>query len=136
MQIGVILALAFSILIAVFAILNNEIVVINYLFGKAPVSVVIVILASALLGALVVGLFSLVARVKQGLALRDQQKRFTALEARLAELQEREAGLAQEVSRLESQLCQYQEEEGPELGPGDSPKSYIIQEDTREEGPE
>ncbi|PKM83803.1 MAG: hypothetical protein CVU88_01120 [Firmicutes bacterium HGW-Firmicutes-13] len=109
MQLGVILALLFSILIAVFAILNNEVVEINYLFGRAPVSVVIVILASAFSGAVVVGLFSLVGRIKYGLRSWELQGKFKKMEDDLGYLRKRETELLEQVTELENQM--YSEEE-------------------------
>ncbi len=111
MQLGVILALLFSILIAVFAILNNEVVEINYLLGRAPVSVVIVILFSAFSGAVVVGLFSLVGRIKHGLKSREIQSNFKNMKDELDYLKKREDELLKQVSELEKQLYGDEEEE-------------------------
>lgn len=52
MQIYLILALIFSILIATFAIQNTAIVTIGFLFWEAPVSLVLLILGSVAIGAL------------------------------------------------------------------------------------
>ncbi len=104
MQIGVIIALLFSILIALFAILNNEVVEINYLLGSAPVSIVIVILASAFLGALVVGVLSLVGRIKASLRFREYDSKFKKMEEKLEYLKEREAELMGQVSEMEKTL--------------------------------
>lgn len=113
MQLGFILALLFSILIAVFAILNNEVVNINYLFGTAPVSVVIVILASAFTGALIVGLFSLVGRVKYGFRFRDQQNRLKQMEEELKQMAAKESELIEKLSRLEQELHEEEEKSTP-----------------------
>ncbi len=104
MQIGVILSLLISILVALFAILNNEIVEINYLFGSAPVSVVIVILVSALSGALIVGIFSLVGRIKSGLRFREHGSKLKRMEEQLEYLKERETELMGQVSEMEKLL--------------------------------
>ncbi|UNC92893.1 LapA family protein [Candidatus Contubernalis alkaliaceticus] len=111
MQLGVIVALLFSILIALFAILNNEVVEINYLLGRAPVSVVIVILASAFTGALIVGLFSLVGRVKSGFRSREHQSHLKKLEDDLNQMAQRESDLLEQVSRLEQELSGVEEQE-------------------------
>lgn len=104
MQLGFIIALLFSILIAIFAILNNEVVTINYLFGEAPVSLVIVILASAFLGALVLGIFSLVGRVKHGLKARDLEGKLRKMEEELNRMKEKEEELLDQLYHLETQL--------------------------------
>ncbi len=109
MQLGFIIALLFSIIIAIFAILNNEVVTINYLFGEAPVSLVIVILASAFLGALVVGIFSLVGRVKYGFKFRDLEGKLRKMEEELNRMKKKEEELLDQLSHLEDQL--YGEEE-------------------------
>lgn len=104
MQLGIIIALLFSILIAVFAVLNNEIVEINYLFGRSPVSVVIVILVSAFSGAVVVGLFSLVGRIKYSLKSRETHNKLKKMEDELNYLKKREAELLGQASELENLL--------------------------------
>lgn len=111
MQIGFILALLFSILIAIFAILNNEVVQINYLFGRAPVSVVIVILASAFTGALIVGLFSLIGRIKFGLRSREHHNQLKKMEEDLNRMAQRESQLLEKLSRLEGDPYGEEEEE-------------------------
>ncbi len=63
-QIGIILALIFSLIIAVFAILNNQPVVINYLFNTVEVSAVIVILGAVFSGAFVVFLFGVYRQIQ------------------------------------------------------------------------
>lgn len=50
-----IFALIFALIIAIFSVLNVESVQVNYLFGKALIPLIIVIIASALTGGLIVG---------------------------------------------------------------------------------
>lgn len=109
MQLGFIIALLFGILIAVFALLNNEVVIINYLFGQAPVSLVIVILSSALLGALVVGVLSLVGRIKHTFKVRDLEGRLRKMEEELERMKEREEEHLDQIHHLEKEF--YGEEE-------------------------
>ncbi|HEU5140959.1 MAG TPA: lipopolysaccharide assembly protein LapA domain-containing protein [Bacillales bacterium] len=54
-QWGLLLGLIFALIVAIFAVINVEPVTVDYLFGTSRWPLVIVILASALLGALVVG---------------------------------------------------------------------------------
>lgn len=51
---GFILALVFAVIVGVFALSNSEIVAIDFIFTKVEISQALVILASALLGALIV----------------------------------------------------------------------------------
>lgn len=54
-QFNLILALVFTLLIAIFSVLNVDSVLINFLITKAYVPLIIVIIASALIGGLIVG---------------------------------------------------------------------------------
>lgn len=58
-QWGLVLTLVFAFIVAVFALINGEKVSIHYLFGTARLSLVLVILGSALLGGLGAASFSL-----------------------------------------------------------------------------
>lgn len=55
-----IFALIFSLLTAIFAVLNVNTVPVNYIFGEANFPLVLVIISSSLLGGLVVGLFGII----------------------------------------------------------------------------
>jgi len=63
MQFYLITALVFALLVAVFAIQNTETVVIQFLAWSFSISLVLVILGSAAVGALVLYLFSLVKQI-------------------------------------------------------------------------
>ena len=54
-----ILGLVFSLIIAIVALANTESVTVSYIFGRAEVSLILLILGSAFIGVLVMGLFSL-----------------------------------------------------------------------------
>lgn len=56
-QWGLLLAFLFAVLVAIFAVINVDMVTIDYLFGTARWPLVLVILTSAFLGGLVVGGF-------------------------------------------------------------------------------
>lgn len=87
-QWSVIIALLFSLLIAVFALLNNEMIVVNYLFGTMEISAVLVILGSASAGALIIIFLNLVRNVKLGFKLRELKKKVKELEKLLASTKE------------------------------------------------
>lgn len=59
-QWSMLLALIFALIIAVFAVINVDAVKVNYLFGTAEWPLILVILCSALLGALIIGFSGLV----------------------------------------------------------------------------
>ncbi len=87
-QWSVIVALLFSLLVAVFALLNNEMIVVNYLFGTMEISAVLVILGSASAGALIIIFLNLVRNVKLGFELRELKKKIRELEKVLASTKE------------------------------------------------
>ncbi|MEY9973693.1 putative membrane protein [Lysinibacillus sp. RC46] len=58
-QWNLILALIVVLIIAVFSVINVDMVTVNYLFGKAEWPLILVIIGSVLLGALLTGLISM-----------------------------------------------------------------------------
>ncbi len=65
------LALLFSLLIAVVAMINGDHVTVNYLFGQARLSLIVLILASACGGAMTMGFFSLFRGIRAHLKFRE-----------------------------------------------------------------
>ena len=98
-----VLALLFSLLIAVVAMVNSEVVTINYLLGQANVSLIVLILASASAGALTVGSLSLFSGIQS-------QLNFRSLRHQQTELQNRVECLEKEKTRLEAELGRQQSE--------------------------
>lgn len=98
-QWSLIVALLFSLLIAVFAIVNNEVVAVNFLFNTVEVSLVLLILGSAAIGAVIMIFLSLVRHVRVGFQMRDLKKRINQLEE---ELESREELLTQKGQEAES----------------------------------
>lgn len=91
-QWALIIALLFSLLIAVFAIVNNEVVSVNFLFRTVDISLVLLILGSAAAGAVIMVFLSLVRHVRVGFQMRELNKKINALED---ELKAKEALLAE-----------------------------------------
>lgn len=60
MQWLILIGLVFAVIIALFAVVNVDPVPVNYMFGTAQWPLILVILASALLGFLLSGVFALV----------------------------------------------------------------------------
>lgn len=86
-QFSIFAGLIFSLIIAVFALANSQPVLINYLFGKAEVSAIIVILCSAVSGAFVIFLFNLVRHVKASFQLRGLRNDLRIMKEKMQELE-------------------------------------------------
>ncbi|RIV18571.1 LapA family protein [Alicyclobacillaceae bacterium I2511] len=64
MQWRVLLAILFALVVAVFAVVNVHAEPVRFVFGVAYVPLILIILGSALLGALVVAMFGVVSQVQ------------------------------------------------------------------------
>ena len=96
-------AFLFSLFIAVVAMANGEIVTVNYLFGQADLSLIVLILGSATAGALALGSFSLYRGIQTHLQFREARQK-------QAELQQRVEFLEGERTRLEAEVGRRQME--------------------------
>lgn len=94
-----ILALVFSLIIAIAAIANTEPVTVNYIFGQASVSLIILILGSAFAGAMVMGMISLFRSIRSALAFRQARHEKEALEKQIKELEEEKIFLQAELNK-------------------------------------
>ncbi|MUT68440.1 lipopolysaccharide assembly LapA domain-containing protein [Paenibacillus sp. NEAU-GSW1] len=74
-------ALAFAFVIALFAVINVDSVQVNFLFTKTNIPLILVILASTLLGGLTVGLFGGIRQFKLQRSVRSLEKRIAELTA-------------------------------------------------------
>jgi len=110
-QLSIILALLFSLVIAVLAIANNQPVDLNYLYGSAEISAVVVILGSALLGALAIFLLSIVRHIKVSLQFRSMRNEIKDLHTKAQILMEERDGLLTQVGLL-NEPCESTEEYG------------------------
>lgn len=79
MEIRFIISLLFSVLVAIFAIQNAGSVEINFLFAKFTISQAIVILASAIVGAIIVLFLSLIKQIKQNMKIKHLNKEIESL---------------------------------------------------------
>lgn len=70
----ILLSLLFAIIIAVFAVLNVDSVPVNYLFGTEMIPLVLIILGSALLGALISGFFAIFKSYRNSRRLKELEK--------------------------------------------------------------
>lgn len=90
-------AFAFALLIAIFAVINVEAVQVNFLFAKTTTPLILVILASTLLGGLTVGSFGLLRELKLQRKLKQLEKQLAGIntsadpDSKPAELEEEQA---------------------------------------------
>ena len=107
-----ILALTFSLLIAIIALANQQPVMANYLFGQAEVSLIVLILGSATAGAFSMGLFSLFRSIRSAFGSRGERHHREELQHQIEALQNENSLLQAELYRASNQ----EEEEGHQEG--------------------
>ena len=116
MQWNIILALIFAIVIALFAIVNMDPVAINYLFGKAEVPLILIILGFTLAGAIIIVIINLArqyAKHKEIKSLKEElEKTKTELVnyQKYSDLVEKPVNQAEEEKVFIEQLVENQEE--------------------------
>ncbi|MGB4682720.1 MAG: LapA family protein [Firmicutes bacterium] len=98
----IVLALLFSLLIAIFAAANYQPVSVNYLFGEVQLPLIVLIIGAAAAGALVTVLIGLYGSIRTALQLRSGRKRQEELQRRLERLEQEKASLQQELERLQA----------------------------------
>jgi lipopolysaccharide assembly protein A len=117
-QLSVILALFLSLIVALLSVANNQPVTLNYLFGRAEVSAVLVILGAAILGALTIFLPSLVRHVKVSIQFRGMRNEMKMLKEKIKSLEKErdalltQAGQTQEYLKSAGNAASYRQEEG------------------------
>ncbi len=97
-----ILGLVFSLIIAIVALANQETVTVSYIFGRADVSLILLIIGSAAAGALAMGLFSLFRGIRSAIAYRQVRRRQEALEKQVKDLEEEKLFLEAELNKYTS----------------------------------
>ncbi|MDK2867163.1 MAG: hypothetical protein PWP51_352 [Clostridiales bacterium] len=83
MQANIILFLIFAIVIALFALFNATVVTVSFVFTQIEVSLALVIIISALIGALMVILFDSIKKLKTKKTIKELNKRITGLESQV-----------------------------------------------------
>ncbi len=116
-----VLALLFSLLIAVVAMVNSESVTVNYLIGQVRLSLIVLILGSACAGALTLGFFSLFRSIRTHLKFRKEHRNQEELQRRLELLEEEKNKLEAELGRrqLEHEAAVLKERSGKEKSQDD-----------------
>ena len=97
-QWALLLGLVFAIIVAWFAIVNVEAVPVNWVFGTSDWPLILVILASALLGAAASGLIAMFRAVVMQRKIRGLEKEVNEKELKIAEQQNEIASLQQYAS--------------------------------------
>ncbi len=97
-----ILGLIFSLVIAIIALVNNETVTVNYVFGRTEISLILLILGSAVTGALAMGLFSLFRSIRTAFVFRKLRQQQKVLQKQVKVLQEEKIFLEAELSKAVS----------------------------------
>jgi lipopolysaccharide assembly protein A len=82
-QVRFVIFVALAILVALFAVLNAEVMTLNLLYARFDISASIVILASVLLGGLLTVLFGLSTRVRSHLRQHETRKQLASLQSQL-----------------------------------------------------
>ncbi|AYO30748.1 DUF1049 domain-containing protein [Biomaibacter acetigenes] len=88
MQLVLVFALIFALLVAIFAISNANEVVIRFPWGNYPISQALVILGSAAIGSVVVLMLGVFSQVKSKIKMWEYQGKIKKLEKELKEVKE------------------------------------------------
>ncbi len=137
-----ILALVFILIIAIVALANNEPVTVSYIFGRAEVSLILLILGSAFVGALVMGFFAIFRSIRTAISFREMRRKNEDLQKQLKALEEEkiflEAELNKAVSVPEEETEDQKEAEQnekfqEEIQPGESPAAEVETEEEPDE---
>lgn len=98
----IVLALLFSLLLAIVAVANHQPVEVNYIFGETQIPLIVLIIGAAAAGALVVGLISLYRGIRDALQARAEKKRQDEFQQRLESLEAENSLLRRKLERLQA----------------------------------
>lgn len=87
----------FSLIVAVFAVQNTEIVIVKFLTFQFPVSLVLVILGSAVTGALTLYFLSLFSKVSSWMKIHQLNQHKKELKKQIQELEQELSGFAEKT---------------------------------------
>ncbi|WP_301108342.1 lipopolysaccharide assembly LapA domain-containing protein [Sporosarcina sp.] len=107
----ILLSLLFAIIIALFAVFNVDSVPVNFLFGTEMIPLVLIILGSALLGALISGFVAIFKSYKNGRRLKalekqlqDKEEELTMQRRQIQEKDERILELRDRIPAVEAEI--------------------------------
>lgn len=103
MQLGIIVGLLFGVLIALFAFVNRATVIVNYFFGQVEASVALIILSSAMAGALAIGLFGLITQIRTGFAIWNYKNKAKHLTKEVEDLKIQKQALLDDLAALNAE---------------------------------
>lgn len=107
MQKNLIITLLFSIFIALFAILNASAVPINFIFATVDISIALVILISASIGAIILYSMGAISKIKARKMIKEKDKIIESLNQALNELKLVNANMEVEMMHSKEQPLQY-----------------------------
>jgi len=87
MQLTYILALLFSVIVAMFAIVNAQPVKVDFMFQEFQISLALIVLISAFAGAAILGFLGLFKQIKSGFELRGAKGKNKKMEVQIEELE-------------------------------------------------
>ncbi|MBF4693744.1 LapA family protein [Fusibacter ferrireducens] len=102
MQLNVVLTLIFAIVIAAFALFNASVVTVSFFFAKVELSLAIVIIASALIGALIIWFFDAFKKLRTNKQMKELNKKNTEFEKKLIQKEAYIKELEEKVSLKEA----------------------------------
>ncbi len=97
------LALLVGLLIAVLAIINNEVVTVNYLLGQTSLTLFVLILGSALAGALFMGFLGIFRSIHRYMKSQGNRHLTKELERRVKDLEGEKKKLEAELGKLQKE---------------------------------
>ncbi|OEF96335.1 LapA family protein [Desulfuribacillus alkaliarsenatis] len=87
MQWSIILALAFALVIAAFAVANMDTITVNFLFGEASIPLVLVIIGATLAGAIIIASFNVANQIASYRKIKKLEEEVETLEAQVVFLE-------------------------------------------------
>lgn len=97
MQFGFVMSLLFAVIIAIFAVLNSDVVTIQLIFKKVELSQSVIILGSAAIGAIIAVFFGVFSKVKSSLKIRELKSEIKELETSLEKAENQSQSLLESI---------------------------------------
>ena len=121
-------AILFSLFITVVAMANGETVTVNYLFGQADLSLIVLILGSTLAGALALGFFSLFRGIQTHLQFREARHEQVKLLEMVGYLEGERSRLEDQVNRrqMDTEAVAAKEDTKEALQVADEPNLSMV----------
>ncbi|HAS73302.1 MAG TPA: hypothetical protein DCS67_04070 [Clostridiales bacterium UBA8960] len=108
MQTNIVLVLVFAIIVTLFAIFNASVVTVSLFFVDIEVSLALVIIVAALVGAIVVILLDSVKKIKHSMHVKELQKKIVELEKKVVDFEKQVAAKDETISNQRIIIENYQ----------------------------